>query len=285
MMKKIKVTVPKNVYDIIKNDISDFGLSSNYFMNYIFSNLKDAYEDYGSKNTDILTLNKEKKSIQFNLNKENSLIYYDVLRDKKILNESEFIRNLLIKYSSNQKNIRELFIFKEIVERINLAIKDKKNVIITFNDERKVVISPYYIGSSDLEIANYIFCYDTEEKKYKNYKLSNLKQAYTLSELGKWDEEEYIRNIINNFDPFLSQGRKIVVKLSEEGIRLLNVSKVNRPKIIEKRGNLYEFECSQEQAKKYFSYFLDEATILEPLELKKWFEKKYERALKNLREL
>lgn len=284
-MKKIKVTIPKNVYDIIKNDIEDFAISNNHFMNYIFFNLKDSYEEYNTKNIDIPLLNNEKKFIQFNLNKENSLIYYDVLRDKKVLNESEFMRNLILKYSSNQKSVRELFVFKEVVERINLAIKDKKNVVITFNDERKVKVTPYYIGSSDLEIANYIFCYDLEEKKYKNYKLSNLKQAYTLSEMGKWDEEEYIQNTIKNFDPFLSQGRKIVVKLSEEGIRILKVSKVNRPKIIAEKENIFEFECSQEQAKKYFSYFLDEALILEPLELRDWFQKKFENALKQIKEI
>lgn len=282
MMKKIKVTVPKNIYDIVKNDISDFKLSNNYFMNYIFSNLKDTYEEYYTSNNEILNFSKEKKNIQFNLNKENSLIYYDVLRDKKVLNESEFMRNLLIKYSANPKNIRELFVFKEVVERINLAISDKKNVSITFNDDRKVIITPYYIGSSELEIANYIFCYDMQEKKYKNYKLSNLKQAYTLSELGNWEEEDYIKKTITNFDPFLSQGRKIRVELTEEGIRLLKTSKVNRPKIISEEGNIFEFECSQEQAKKYFSPFLDEALILEPIELQKWFQKKYENALNKI---
>lgn len=284
-MKKIKVTIPKSIYEIVRNDLNDFGISNNHFMNYLFSNLKDNYEDYGSKNIEIPSLSKEKKFIQFNLNKENSLVYYEVLRDKKVLNESEFMRNLLLKYSSNQKNIRELFIFKEVIERINLAIKDRKNIVITFNDERKTTVTPYHIGSSELEIANYIFCYDIEEKRYKNYKLSNLKQVYTLSELGKWDEEEYIKSIIENFDPFLSQGRKIKVRLTEEGKRLLKVSKVNRPKLISEKANEFDFECSEEQAKKYFSYFLDEALILEPLELRKWFEKKFENALKKIKEI
>lgn len=284
-MKKIKVTVSKSIYEIVRNDLNDFGISNNHFMNYLFSNLKDHYEDYGNKNIEIPLLSKEKKFIQFNLNKENSLVYYDVLRDKKVLNESEFMRNLLLKYSSNQKNVREMFIFKEFIERINLAIKDRKNVVITFNDERKTTVTPYHIGSSELEIANYIFCYDIEEKRYKNYKLSNLKQVYTLSELGKWDEEEYIKSIIENFDPFLSQGRKIKVRLTEEGKRILKVSKVNRPKLISEKNGEFDFECSEEQAKKYFSYFLDEALILEPLELQKWFEKKFENALKKIKEI
>lgn len=284
-MKKIKVTVSKNIYDIVSSDIKDFGLSRNYFMNYLFFNLKDSYEDYSNKTVDILELTKEKKSIQFNLNKENAIIYYDVLKEKKILNESEFMRNLLIKYSNNQKSKREIFIFKEVVERINLAIKDRKNVVLIFKDERKVNVSPYYIDSSDLEIANYIFCYDLFQEKYKNYKLSNLKQVYTLSEAATWIDEEYIKNTIENFDPFLSQGRKIKVMLSAEGMRLLNILKVNRPKLINQENNIFEFECSEEQAKRYFSYFLDEALILEPLSLREWFEKKFENALKKIKEI
>ena len=70
---------------------------------------------------------KEKASIQFNLNKESNLIYYDVLRENNAQNESEFMRSLLIRYATNPKNKRELFIFKESVERLNLAIKDKKS--------------------------------------------------------------------------------------------------------------------------------------------------------------
>ncbi len=90
-----------------------------------------------------------------------------------------------------------------------LAIKDKKNVYITFNDDRKVKVSPYHIGSSDLEIANYIFCYDFSEEKYKNYKLNYLKQVYTTSEVAKWEDNDYIKDVIKNFDPFLSKGQII----------------------------------------------------------------------------
>ena len=282
MSKKIKVTLPQNIYEIIKNDISDFNMTSNYFMNYIFLNLNEKYKNFKG-NPAIAEQSKEKSSIQFNLNKESSLIYYDVLRDNNAQNESEFMRSLLIRYATNPKNKRELFIFKESVERINLAIKDKKNVYITFNDDRKVRVSPYYIGSSDLEIANYIFCYDFSEEKYKNYKLNYLKQVYTTSEGAKWEDIDYIEDVIKNFDPFLSKGQIIKVKLSENGKKLLKTIKINRPKLISENGDLFEFEASDEQIKRYFSYFFDEATIIEPIELKEWFIEKYENALKNLK--
>ena len=283
MSKKIKVTLPQNIYEIIKNDISDFNMTSNYFMNYIFLNLNEKYKNFKG-NPAIAEQSKEKSSIQFNLNKESSLIYYDVLRDNNAQNESEFMRSLLIRYATNPKNKRELFIFKEAVERINLAIKDKKNVYITFNDNRKVKVSPYYIGSSDLEIANYIFCYDFSEEKYKNYKLSYLKQVYTTSEAAKWKDSNYIEDVIKNFDPFLSKGQIIKIKLSENGKKLLKTIKINRPKLITENGDLFEFEASDEQIKRYFSYFFDEATVTEPIELKEWFIKKYENALKKLKD-
>ena len=282
MSKKIKVTLPQNIYEIIKNDISDFNMTSNYFMNYIFLNLNDKYKNFKG-NPAIAEQSKEKSSIQFNLNKESSLIYYDVLRDNNAQNESEFMRSLLIRYATNPKNKRELFIFKESVERINLAIKDKKNVYITFNDDRKVKVSPYCIGSSDLEIANYIFCYDFSEEKYKNYKLNYLKQVYTTSEGAKWEDNDYIEDVIKNFDPFLSKGQIIKVRLSENGKKLLKTIKINRPKLISEDGDLFEFEASDEQIKRYFSYFFDEATVIEPIELKEWFIEKYENALKNLK--
>ena len=282
MSKKIKVTLPQNIYEIIKNDISDFNMTSNYFMNYIFLNLNDKYKNFKG-NPAIAEQSKEKSSIQFNLNKESSLIYYDVLRDNNAQNESEFMRSLLIRYATNPKNKRELFIFKESVERINLAIKDRKNVYITFNDDRKVKVSPYHIGSSDLEIANYIFCYDFSEEKYKNYKLSYLKQVYTTSEVAKWEDSDYIEDVIKNFDPFLSKGQVIKVRLSENGKKLLKTIKINRPKLISEDGDLFEFEASDEQIKRYFSYFFDEATVIEPIELKEWFIEKYENALKNLK--
>lgn len=283
MSKKIKVTLPQNIYEIIKNDIEDFNMTSNYFMNFIFFNLNDKYKDLKG-NPHLVEEEQKKESIQFNLNKQNSLIYYDVLRENNAQNESEFMRSLLIRYATNPKNKRELFIFKEFFERLNLAIKDKKNVYITFNDDRKVKITPYYIGSSDLEIANYIFCYDVLEGKYKNYKLNYLKQVYTISENGNWKDKEYIENVIKNFDPFLSKGNNIKIWLSKNGEKLLKSIKVNRPKLISSENSIYEFEASEEQVKRYFSYFFDDAIILEPKELKDWFIERYENALKKLKE-
>ena len=39
-MKKIRVTVPEDVWDIIKIDQEDFGINNNKFCNYILEKLK-----------------------------------------------------------------------------------------------------------------------------------------------------------------------------------------------------------------------------------------------------
>lgn len=286
-MKKIKFTIEKNIFDLIAKDLEDFSISNNFLMNYIFYNLKNEKvnleDEKEIKEKKILSYKIEKKDIQFSLNKKNILNYYEILREKQVQNEAGFMRELVKIYSSKHKNVRELFLFKEFVERINYAIADKKNIIITFRDGRKVKVSPYYVGSSELELRNYIFCYDTEESKYKNYKLKNLKAVYTLNEPANWTEEKYIKETIKNFSPFLSNGNIIKIRLTKNGVKLLNSLKVNRPKLIKNNEDIYEFECSLEQARRYFAYFLDEATVVEPLELKKYFIKKYESALEKLR--
>ena len=113
--------------------------------------------------------------------------------------------------------------------------------------------------------------------------MSYLKQVYTTSEIGKWEDEEYIKDIIKNFDPFLSKGQIIKIRLSENGKKLFKAIKINRPKLIDSKEDIFEFEASEEQIKRYFTYFLDDATVIEPIELKEWFIEKYENALRNLK--
>ena len=93
--------------------------------------------------------------------------------------------------------------------------------------------------------------------------------------------EDYLEKIKANFDPFLSFGKEIKVKLSPEGKKHYDLIITNRPKIKEYEGDIYTFYCSDENAKIYFAHFYDNAEILEPLELRDWFKIKF----KNMYEL
>lgn len=274
MEKKIRVTLPKGVIEILEEDISSFKINKNYLLNYIFCNYNGNFD----KNIDYLG---KKNVIQFNLNKDNKKIYYEILKEKNIQVEADFIRKMIYSYINQTKNNRELFIFKNIVDKIDYCIKNKKILLIIFSDGRKTKVAPYYLGSTKLELANYLFCFDYETQKYKNYKLNNFNSVFITNEKANWTDIKYIKNIIENFDPFLSVGKLVKAKLSPEGIKLLNSLTLNRPEIIKIEDNIYTFTSSEEQAKRYFSYFLDEIEILEPLSLREWFKIKLKKALVN----
>ncbi|SJZ37986.1 WYL domain-containing protein [Cetobacterium ceti] len=273
MEKKLRVTLPKHIGEIIESDTEEFKVTKNFLFNYIFENLKNEklIEDYDKDG--------EKTVVQFNLNKKNRENYYDFLEEKNIQIEANFFRRLFMKYGNFSKKKRERFIFKGIVERVEIGIEEKRNIKITFMDGKEKKVEPYYIGSSELEIANYIFSYDLDSEKFKNYRLNNIKSVYVTREKFKEREKAFIEKVKNNFDPFLSEGKKIKVKLSETGQKMFRDLKVNRPKVIKKDKDVYELQCSEEKAKRYFTYFLDEVEILEPLVLREWFKEKYKKAV------
>lgn len=275
MEKKIRVTLPHQVLDVINSDAEEFGITRNYLCNYIFEKMREEKLDKE------VPYDGDKDTIQFNLNNKNKRDYYDFLREMNIQVEAEFFRKLFYKYSNQPKKKRELFIFQDVVERLQHGIKDKKIIKVTFKDSRAINVTPYYLGSSKLEIANYLFCYDMEERKYRNYSLKNIGGIYITKEKGYLGDIEFIERVKKDFDPFLSQGQKVKIKLTESGERLLRELKTNRPQMISKDGKHYEFQCSEEKAKRYFTYFLDEAEIIEPFSLREWFKNKYKNALKN----
>lgn len=274
MEKKIRVTINKNIADILESDVKSFKITKNYLINYIFDHLKEEPIDEYSDSQD------EKVVIQFNLNKKNKETYYDFLKEKNIQVEADFIRKLIHKYALHSKSNRELFVFKEKVERIKYAIEKKRVIKLRFRDERETSILPFHIGTSQLELGNYLFCYDLLENNYKNYKFTNINVIYITNETKEWEDIKFIKNVIKNFDPFLSAGKTITAKLTPQGIEMLKTLVVNRPETLEVNGEVYKFKCSEHQAKRYFSYFLDEIEILEPLSLREWFIDKYTKALR-----
>lgn len=275
MEKKLRITIPAEIYRIIESDLEDFGITKNFLCNYIFENSDGFKQIYNYK------YNGSKKIVQFNLNKKNLENYYSFLLEKNIEVEAEYFRNIFIYYAQKSKKSREFFIFKNIIEKIMYAVENKKKIIVTFADSTKKIISPYYMASSELELKNYLFSYDEEEKKFKNFAVRNIRSVY-ITEKKVYDEEmEFVNNVMENFDPFLSYNKTVKVKFTEEGFRILNTLKTYRPKLIEQNGNICVFQCSELQGKRYFSYFWNEAEILEPKELRLWFKEHIEKAFKN----
>lgn len=272
--KKIRITLPTNIIEILKSDCESFKITKNYLLNYIFENMREEHLN------DDLSFDGEKDIIQFNLNKRNYKIYYDFLCEKNIQVEADFFRKLVYKYANQSRKNREIFIFKSNIDRLEIGIKEKRKTKIHFNDKREVTVLPFFIGSSKLELANYLFCYDYLENKYRNYHIYNIDTVFITKEVQEWEDMEFVEKVILNFDPFLSQDKIIKAILTPKGEKILKLLKINRPEIISKNSNTYEFQCSEEKAKRYFAYFLDEIEILEPQSLREWFKIKYTNAYK-----
>ncbi|UPO96635.1 WYL domain-containing protein [Cetobacterium somerae] len=275
MEKKIRVTLPRKIVEILENDIEEFFIKKNTLLNYIYA---EKIKENQQKKF-VYPYKGETSVIQFNLNKKNLEGYYNFLEENNIQNESEFFREILIEYASLGKKKREYFLFKDIVERINYSIKEKRIIKIVFRDEKNIEVEPYLIESSKLEVMNYLFCYNLREAKWKNYKIKYIKSIYIKNTSFKLRDKEFIDKMKENFDPFISFGQYIKIKLTTAGKKIFNEIETNRPQIIKIDKDEYILECSHEKAKRYFSFFLDEVEILEPLELRTWFKEKYRKAL------
>ena len=278
-MKKIRITVPEDIWRLMKNDTEDFGINNNKLCNYLLKKLKYKKEIDVEKLLEIQG-KPLKKIMQFDLNIANEEVYYDILKENNVEVEAEFLRELFTIYSSKFKYIRELFIFEERVRKILEAIEKEKKLKIKYKKELNTV-NPFFIKRDEQGDENFLFCYCDNSKMYTNYKLKELDVVSILNtDIEKYDKE-YIKNIRKNFNPFLTNGNLVKVKLSEDGKSLLKSLTNYRPKLIKKDKDIYTFEASNENAKLYFRQFLKDAIILEPESLREDMKNEFLEVIKN----
>lgn len=280
-MKKVRVTVPEDIYRIMRNDMEDFGVNNNKLCNYILDKFKFKRE----YDTEALLLAQGRaltKMVQFDLNVNNKDIYYDILRENKIEVEAEFFRELFKFYTSKYKYERELFIFEDIVKSIMEAIKNKNRMKIRF-DGNLYTVEPFFIKRDEQGDENFLFSYVEEIKEYKNFKLKELQVIGVLNDKIPGKDRKYVENIRKNFDPFLADGNKVKVQLTENGEKLLKSLTNYRPKLLKKEKDFFIFEASNENAKLYFRQFFKDAVIIEPIELREELKKELEDLLNEYR--
>ena len=281
-MKKVRVTVPEDIYRIMRNDMEDFGVNNNKLCNYILDKFKFKRE-YDTEALLLVQGRALTKMVQFDLNVNNKDIYYDILRENKIEVEAEFFRELFKFYTSKYKYERELFIFEDIVKSIMEAIKNKNRMKIRF-DGNLYTVEPFFIKRDEQGDENFLFSYVEEMKEYKNFKLKELQVIGVLNDKIPGKDRKYVENIRKNFDPFLADGNKVKVQLTENGEKLLKSLTNYRPKLLKKEKDFFIFEASNENAKLYFRQFFKDAVIIEPIELREELKKELEDLLNEYRE-
>ena len=156
-MKKIRVTVPEDVWDIIKIDQEDFGINNNKFCNYILEKLKF--------NRKIET----EKLLQAQGRTHKKIIQFDLNVNNEVEIEAEYFRELFEIYCSKFKYQRELFIYEDKLKFILDAIKDENKLKIKYFSEI-IDIDPIFIRREDKGNENILICYVEKLNSYQNYK-------------------------------------------------------------------------------------------------------------------
>ena len=261
----------------INDDVIAFRITKNKLFNIIF----EYYIENELYFNNLESFNG--KIIQFKLNKNLEILYDDIVKNKKIESDAQYLRDIIFNYTNLAKYQREKIIFKKVFEILQEAIEDQINVKIVYNKKVREV-EPLFIINGDRDSRNYLFCYCLESEKYRNYKMRDIETIRrTRGEIKKADYF-YANKVKENFDPFLSYGRKVKVKLNETGKKMLEIIVENRPKMLKVEENIYTFECAIKKAQVYFPQFLSNAEIIEPEILSKWFKEEYEKAYKNYKE-
>ena len=279
--KKIKTTIPHNIYAILEKDIENFNITRNGFYNRIFKNLKHNLKDYEIK---MKKSGKQSEKIVVSLNEDNKGDFYEFMRKSGAETDAEFMRSVIMTYITFPPYERERIIYRDKVDFIEEKSENKMKIYIKYKGEFRK-IEPYFIAHSIEESHNYIYCWCEKKGIYLNYRISNIEEVKECEELQDRRDEEQIKNLKLNFDPFLSYGSRVKIKISEEGKSFFDRIHYNRPKLIDKQENIYEFECSVTKAKAYFPQFLNKVEIVEPIELREWMREEIRKMSKIYEEI
>ena len=132
MRRKIRVTFPKLVQEVLQIDQEYFNLKKETIYNLIIEGL--GFQEISSIGADIID---EKRSINFNLNEKNSKLFSEMLRKSGLneLSEAEFLKKIFITYANLHPSKRERILYKDIFLRIEEAIRKKKEINIYYKDK------------------------------------------------------------------------------------------------------------------------------------------------------
>lgn len=230
MEEKIKIHLPKYIYDIFIKDAEAFefykndgvSINKNAFLSAIINNYYKTYIDNETKMHEAIILSLQDSTIkdkdylatsiiqklnklntEQGLNKKNSEILslkptkdnQDslMLIERYIMNGigiSEFFRNMLKSYSSLPMDQREKIIFKTEYDTIIKAIEKKRKIFILTKKELSKEASPYEIATSNEELHCYLLA--KENNQCTTFRLSRIKSVQILNSKVEFSDEDIL---------------------------------------------------------------------------------------------
>ena len=234
---KIKVNLPKKVYDILEIDMEAFGflkadgsVNKNGFINALIKNYFGLFskreEEVINKIKDQTTIKdkdipaianiffeerykKEEhftKDLQFIVQKENIDLYNEIieiyLANRSI---SQYFREMIILYTSYPMDKRETILFQNLIEKINKAISGNRKAILYLTDGSKKTVDLYGISGTNEQIFNYVIGIETNGNRRLtfSYRLNKVKNIVIIPDVQieiSEEEKENMKEALDNLD-------------------------------------------------------------------------------------
>jgi hypothetical protein len=286
-----------NSYFILKNDKT---INKNKFMNVLFKNYYDEYENKRLKIKEKILTYFDKNGISnspimadelsFKLlnNYESKELYFDKGITFNLIDEEEFIfksldnlkyetaslyfRNLIYSYLSLKSYERENIIYKDVLNVFNKAILNNKILKIKIENE-ELDILPYKALNNLDDKYTYLLALKANRTPF-SINISKIINIIEKKDYYKFTKEEIeqLETIINKnieYPNLTDENTKI--RLTNLGIELYEKNYYNRPNYIKRSGNTFYFNNSTNQLYDYFISFGKKCKIIENNKLKKMF--------------
>lgn len=124
MKRKIKLPVPKIIYEVLEEDSAHFGITKEKLCNEII--LKLGYKPLAEYHK--MMIFERKVSLQFNLYEECEKYYEDISKRYNNISDSELVRTILATYINMAPFLREKLIMDSKVRFSMELIKEKSTV-------------------------------------------------------------------------------------------------------------------------------------------------------------
>ena len=247
-----------------------------------------------------------KKSKKFYLKNEVKELLIHAMKngeDKYYKRPGQYLTAIVEEYVHKPYLERERIFCADLIQEIDSCIRKKKSLNVTTTSLKHYYMFPLRIETDPMSMYHYVIGYSvpkesvpdyaSEEEKEKIF-LSNKKAcAFRLSNISvvedtplnnctltKTDISELNKKVKQQGIQFLlSSPDRIRVKLSEEGVQQYNQNFHLRPQYTSiEEENIYVFDCPADQIKFYFFKFGEKAEILDPPELRAYFQNEYQKA-------
>ena len=209
---KISSVIPYSMVEILDGDSKLFNLDKGAIGNKLLSY-------YAEKDIEKLDFKSNKsKKFQFNLTKLNFEMFDVRMKENKYEKESDYLRDILFTYINNPRYARERILYSENFEMIEKAIKDNKKISFIYMKKAPVrTVNPYFMKIAEDEQRTYLFCYCEKNNDYRAYRISEITNINFSKNEIEIKDKKYINEIEENFDPFISYGKNVKVKFTEQG--------------------------------------------------------------------